>query len=260
MAAQIQYGSHLDNVTQAGFTINQITPSDPNLRVDIRISAFDVTGNEQGLNFFDGSPTAAAPITSITLTGASGFASPITVNGTYATASGNVTVSGLGTGVVTVTGLDNITTVDVTTSSQMDRLTVTGVDSNEGLDITEFHFSAQTTNAHSEEVGSFINFDDDGPTMTADGVVPELTVDETDLTTDASASFAAAFTSAFGADGDAARSPMRSASVRSDDSGLVDTATDEAVLLFVDGGIVEGRAAVSRRPGVHGQRRAPLAL
>ncbi len=129
-AAQIQYGSHLDNVTQAGFTINQVTPSNPNLRVDIRISAFDVTGNEQGLNFYDGSPTAAAPITSITLTGASGFASPIIANGTYATASGNVTVSGLGTGVVTVTGLDNVTTVDVTTSSQMDRLTVTGVDFN----------------------------------------------------------------------------------------------------------------------------------
>jgi len=60
-ASQIQYGSHLDNVTQAGFTINQITPSNPNLRVDIRISALDVTGNEQGLNFYDGSPTAAAP-------------------------------------------------------------------------------------------------------------------------------------------------------------------------------------------------------
>ena len=47
----------------------------------------------------------------------------------------------------------------------MDRLTVAGVDSNEGLDITEFHFSATSTNAHTEEVGSFINFDDDGPTL-----------------------------------------------------------------------------------------------
>ncbi|PSH54975.1 hypothetical protein CU102_28315, partial [Phyllobacterium brassicacearum] len=144
--AEIQYGSHLDNVMQAGFTINQITPSAPAGRVDIRISAFDVTGNEQGLNFYDGSPTAAAPITSIKLTGTSGVALPITVDGTYDVAgSVDVTVSGLGTGVVTITGLDNVTTVDVTTSSQMDRLTVTGVDSNEGLDITEFHFSAQTT-------------------------------------------------------------------------------------------------------------------
>ena len=111
--------------------------------MDIRISAFDVTGNEQGLNFFDGSPTTAAPITSLKLTGTIGVCSPITANGTYnATGSGNVTVSGLGTGVVTITGLDNVTTVDITTSSPMDRLTVAGVDSNEGLDITEFHFSA----------------------------------------------------------------------------------------------------------------------
>ncbi|HSH93888.1 MAG TPA: hypothetical protein VK968_07065, partial [Roseimicrobium sp.] len=82
-ASQIQYGSHLDGVMQAGFTINQITPSNPNLRVDIKISAFDVTGNEQGLNFYDGSPTTAAPITSIKLTGQSGLALPITADGTY---------------------------------------------------------------------------------------------------------------------------------------------------------------------------------
>ena len=165
-AAQIQYGSHLETITQAGFTINQITPSNPNLRVDVKISAFNVQGNEQGLNFYDGSPTNAAPITSLTLTGQSGVASPITLDGTYNVAgSVDVTVSGLGTGIVTVTGLDNITTVDVTTSSPMDRLTVTGVDSNEGCDITEFHFSATSTNAHTEQVGSFINFDDDGPTL-----------------------------------------------------------------------------------------------
>src|SRR5262245_11774556 len=91
-ASQIQYGSHLETITQAGFTINQITPSNPNLRVDIKISAFNVQGNEQGLNFFDGSPTTAAPITSLTLTGQSGFGSTIIANGTYATGSGNVTV------------------------------------------------------------------------------------------------------------------------------------------------------------------------
>ena len=48
----------------------------------------------------------------------------------------------------------------------MDRLLVTGVDLNEGCDITEFHFSTTSTNAYTEEVGSFINFDDDGPTLT----------------------------------------------------------------------------------------------
>ncbi|ESY06268.1 hypothetical protein X753_11805 [Mesorhizobium sp. LNJC399B00] len=182
-ASQISYGSHLNNIVNAGFTINQITPSNPNLRVDIKITALDVTGNEQGLNFYDGSPSTAAPITSVTLTGQSGLASPITANGTYDVAgSVDVTVSGLGTNVVTITGLDNITTVNITTSSQMDRLLVTGVDSNEGCDITEFHFSTTSTNAHTEEVGSFINFDDDGPTAaivtTGNSVVMDESIGE----------------------------------------------------------------------------------
>ncbi|RWL49037.1 MAG: hypothetical protein EOR60_03535 [Mesorhizobium sp.] len=165
--SQIQYASHLNNITQAGFTINQITPSNPNLRVDITIKAFDNTGNEQGSDFYDGTATSNVDITSVKLTGQSGFATVITVDGTYATGSGNVTVTGLtGTGnAVTITGLDNITTVDITTATQMDRLTVTGVDANEGCDITEFHFKSQTTNAYTEQVGSFINFDDDGPTL-----------------------------------------------------------------------------------------------
>ena len=45
-ASQIQYGSHIETITSAGFTINQITPSNPNLRVDLTISAFNVTGND----------------------------------------------------------------------------------------------------------------------------------------------------------------------------------------------------------------------
>jgi Domain of unknown function (DUF5801) len=259
--SQIQYDSHLDDITQAGFTINQITPSNPNLRVDIRISAFDVQGNEQGSDFFNGSPTNPADITSITLTGASGFASTIIADGTYATASGNVTVTGIdGTGnSVTIEGLDNITTVNVTTSSQMDRLTVTGVDSNEGLDITEFHFTQQITspNAINEEVGSFINFDDDGPSIDPSAaVVPPLTVDETDFATDASASFAGLFTSAFGNDGfkDADNNDVEDAdaisykldvSAPNVASGLVDTLTNEAVTLSVnaDGTVVTGSSA-----------------
>lgn len=118
-ASQIQYASHIETVLQAGFTINQITPSQPDKRVDIMISAFNNTGNQQGTDFFDGTTTTPVDITSIKLTGASGFASVITADGTYATASGNVTVTGLsGTGnAVTITGLDNVTVVDITTST-----------------------------------------------------------------------------------------------------------------------------------------------
>ena len=166
-ASQIQYGSHLEDVTKAGFTINQITPSNPDKRVDITIRAYNNTGNEQGTDFFDGTATNPVDITSIKLTGASGNATTITADGTYSTPSGNVTITGLsGTGnAVTITGLDNVTTVDFTTATSMDRLQVTGVDANEGCDITEFHFQTTTLNGHTEEVGSFINFDDSGPSL-----------------------------------------------------------------------------------------------
>ncbi|CAN7681461.1 DUF5801 domain-containing protein [Phyllobacterium sp. LjRoot231] len=240
--ADIAYGSHLENITQAGFIINQLTPSQGAGRADISISAFNVQGNEQGSDFFNGSPTNPVDITSLTLTGASAL-STITADGTYATPSGNVTVTGLsGTGnKVTITGLDNTTTVDITTSGFMDRLHIESVDSNEGIDITEVHFSAQTTNAHNEEVGSFINFDDDGPTMTAIGVPPELTVDETNLLGDDSANFSTFFSSNAGADGDAISYALGISPV-TNDSGLTDTATGQSVLLFLEGGNVVGRA------------------
>ena len=97
------------------------------------------------------------------------------------------------------------------------------------------------------DIGQSLNFEDDGPTITADGVVPELTVDETDLTTDASASFAAAFTSDAGADGDAITYALGISQV-TNDSGLTDTATGDPVLLFVEGGNVVGRAGSAAGP------------
>ncbi|MER9300484.1 DUF5801 domain-containing protein [Mesorhizobium sp. M0621] len=245
-ASQIQYDNHLDDITEAGFTINQITPSNPDKRVDITIKAFDNTDDEQGSDFFDGTATSPVDIVSIELTGASGFAAAITADGDYVTASGTIHVSGLsGTGnAVTITGLDNITTVDITTASQMDRLTVTGVDANEGCDITEFHFSATTTNAHTEEVGSLINFDDDGPTVTADGTVPPLITDDTDIPDTASASFASVFSvdaGADGLDGVTYALDVKSAGV---DSGLDDTLNSDNILLRLNAsGEVEGYLA-----------------
>ncbi|RUU41834.1 hypothetical protein EOC83_01325 [Mesorhizobium sp. Primo-A] len=239
-ASQIQYGNHIETITQAGFTISQITPSTPTARVDVTVSAFNNTGNDQGTNFFDGTTTSPVDITGIKLTGTSGFASVITVDGTYATGSGNITVTGLsGTGnAVTITGLDNTTTVDITTGSPMDRLTVKGVDANEGCDISEFHFSATSTNAYSEEVGSHINFKDDGPSISTTGAEPTLTVDESVLTTNDTQSFAANFSSGFGADG--AGTLTYALGVVAGPSGLIDTATGQAVVLSLNGSVVEG--------------------
>ncbi|MDX8511521.1 DUF5801 repeats-in-toxin domain-containing protein [Mesorhizobium captivum] len=265
-ASQIQYGSHIETITEAGFTINQITPSTPTKRVDITIKAFDNTANQQGTDFFDGTTTDPVDITSVKLTGASGFASTITVDGTYATASGNVTVTGLsGTGnAVTITGLDNVTTVDITTADNMDRLTVTGVDANEGCDITEFHFKATTTNAHTEEVGSFINFDDDGPTAGLTEESATVLHDETagvDASSDDQplASLPAAFgalgtaigwaasaspvvtpSSSFGTDGPGTETLSLDVSAANADSGF-DSLDGHNILLNVEGDLVVGR-------------------
>ena len=62
-------------------------------------------------------------------------------------------------------------------------------------------------------IGTNLTFEDSGPVVTASTTQPVLTVDESDLATNASASFAGVFTAAFGADGCRQPSPMRSASL-----------------------------------------------
>ena len=55
--------------------------------------------------------------------------------------------------------------------------------------------------ARPPNIGQNLMFLDDAPTITRPVTQPTLTVDETILATNATASFAGAFTSAFGADG-----------------------------------------------------------
>ena len=88
-----------------------------------------------------------------------------------------------------------------------------------------------------------VNVDDDTTVVTANGAVPTLTVDETVLATNASASFADIFTTNYGADG--AGATAYTLGVVAGPSGLVDTATGQAVNLLLNGSVVEGRTAVS---------------
>ena len=93
-------------------------------------------------------------------------------------------------------------------------------------------------------IGQNLVFLDDGPSISAPGASPTLTVDETVLATNATASFAGAFTSSFGADG--AGTITYALGVVAGASGLVDTATGEAVNLVLNGTVVEGRTATSK--------------
>ncbi len=94
-------------------------------------------------------------------------------------------------------------------------------------------------------IGQHLNFHDDGPSINANGEQPSLTVDETVLATNASASFAGVFTSSFGADGAGTVTYALGVSAPGADSGLIDTLTGQHVLLTVNGsGVVEGRTAI----------------
>ncbi|MFS2095255.1 DUF5801 repeats-in-toxin domain-containing protein [Pseudomonas sp. Pseusp11] len=92
-------------------------------------------------------------------------------------------------------------------------------------------------------IGQNLVFKDDGPSISTTGTEPTLTVDETVLATNDTKSFAANFTSAFGADG--AGTLTYALGVVAGGSGLVDTATGQAVNLSLNGGVVEGHTALS---------------
>ncbi|KGB52625.1 Cadherin domain protein [Sphingopyxis sp. LC81] len=91
-----------------------------------------------------------------------------------------------------------------------------------------------------------ITFDDDAPTVVANTTQPVLTVDESTFGTDAPFSFASVFTPTFGADGAAAtNSTTYALGITAGSTGLVDTLTNQAVVLSVVGGVVQGRTATS---------------
>jgi hypothetical protein len=92
-------------------------------------------------------------------------------------------------------------------------------------------------------IGQNLVFKDDGPSINTTGTEPTLTVDETVLATNATQNFAANFSSAFGADG--AGTLTYALAVVAGASGLVDTATGQAVNLSLNGGVVQGRTATS---------------
>ena len=104
------------------------------------------------------------------------------------------------------------------------------------------------TDTASIEIGSNISFKDDAPTVEVDTTTtsePTLTVDETDLTTDVTVNFVNNFTNTTtdaGADGQKSLVEAYTLDTAGGDSGLVDVATGEAVILSKNAsGVIEGR-------------------
>lgn len=228
------YGTHLENVSTAGFSISQSTPT--STVADIEIHAYNNNDNVEGAAFPTDDNDAEINITGVTFK----------LNGVTKTAAElGITVNLAGTGLILGKVGEGVT-IDFTTAGgaggTFDRFTIRNIDTEKDFfDVKEVHYGGEVGNAHNEEVGSFINFDDDGPSITATGTPPVLTVDETNLTTDASGDFATSFTANAGADGDAITYALGISQI-TNVSGLTDTATHQSVLLFLERGSVVGRA------------------
>ena len=154
------YTAHLENVSSAGFSISQSTPT--NSVADIEVHAYNNNDNAKGADFATDDNDTEINITGVTFK----------LNGVPKTAADlGITIDLSGNALI----LHNVgvgVTIDFTTAGgaggTFDRFTIKNVDGEKDyFDVQEVHFSGQNPNAYTEQVGSFINFDDDGPAVTA---------------------------------------------------------------------------------------------
>ena len=93
-------------------------------------------------------------------------------------------VTGLGTGTATITGLLDDYTVEVFSASNFDRLTIKNADpdKNDTFDVGKLFYTGLVSNTDNTEIGSKIQFQDDGPTISSSIAGADTAqVDETNL-------------------------------------------------------------------------------
>ncbi|WP_259333015.1 DUF5801 repeats-in-toxin domain-containing protein [Pseudomonas sp. FW300-N1B4] len=230
------------NSTSASFDVVQLQGGKSAV---VKISAFN-TAAEPGVNFVNGyANDTPVAITNVLVTNISTGQVIENSDGSVNDPSIAITFTG---GVATVTGVLAGYQIEYTTTADHNRVLIengAAVDArgNDHADFDIGGFTLRDTSTTIAEIGSKMIFEDDGPSVSATGTEPILTVDETVLTTDATQSFTANFSSAFGADG--AGTLTYALGVTAGPSGLTDTATGEAVNLSLNGGVVEGRTATT---------------
>ncbi|MBD9672560.1 hypothetical protein IB275_18385 [Pseudomonas sp. PDM21] len=211
----------------------------------VKLSAFS-TAVEAGNAFIDGyAGDATVAITNVRVLNSTTGAVLENSNGSVNDPGITIIITG---GVATITGVLAGYKIEYTTTADHNRVLVengsaVGAKGNDHAAFDIGGFKLLQVSTATAEIGSKMIFEDDGPSISTTGTEPTLTVDESVLTTDASQSFAANFTSAFGADG--AGTLTYALSVIAGASGLVDTATGQAVNLAMNGAVVEGRTAIS---------------
>ncbi|MBR0786865.1 DUF5801 repeats-in-toxin domain-containing protein, partial [Bradyrhizobium iriomotense] len=189
----------------------------------------------------------------------------LVMNGT--TVEGHTASSDL---LVFTLSVDNNGVVTFTDDRAVKEADGTNPDTNEGVNLASgvVTLTATITDndgdsaATSIDLGKQVRFLDDGPTISASGETPSLSVDESNLTAltngidgsihngnnTASASFSSVFAAASGADGvpDSEHPVSYALSIdTSKPTGLVDAQTNEDVVLVMNGTMVEGHTATS---------------
>jgi hypothetical protein len=244
--ANIQFDDYF--LTQAAeFTISQMNPGG-NTTARIRIEAY-LTADEPGNDYIDNNPMVQGD-TAINITTGSVevLRGGVNVVGTAGVAVDYGATSAVITGVRSGDVIRYETDVDHNRVLIRNDQPVSGSGSNVSFDLGGF--SLTEVAGDTDEIGSKIFFEDDGPSI-ATGTNPNaLTVDETNLAIDASGSFANLFSVNFGTDGAASSGALTYAlgiGAGGPNSGLVDTATGNAVFLFVsaDGTTITGKAGTS---------------
>ena len=254
-SAAVQIGANL-RFLDDGPTIGLADRGEPSLTVDETVLATNASASfaaNFGANFGADGPAAAGSITyalgiNAGATGlvdvATGQAIVLVVNGGVVeghvgSAAGALafTVSVDASGTVT---LDQIRALTHPNAANPDDSVTLASDNLVTLTATARDFDGDTASS-TLNIGQNLNFEDDGPSISLSGSEPTLTVDETVLATNASASVAAAFTSAFGADGAGTLTyALGITGGNGTASGLIDVATGQSIVLVNNAGVIEG--------------------
>ena len=253
-------GDHL-LVEDDGPSISGTIAGAPSPTVDESILATDGTGNfaPQFTPVYGTDGQAATPVTYALSTpgGNSGLLDTATGQNAVLSLNGSGQIEGR---TATSNALVFVVSVDssgvVTLDQQRAVVHADGSDPDNSRSLSSAGLVVLTATAHDKDgdtasaglnIGTQLIFKDDGPSITGTiSGAPSPTVDESNFTTDGTGNFAAQFTPVYGADGQAATPVTYALSTPGGNSGLVDTATGQNVVLSLNGsGQVEGRTATS---------------
>ncbi|MFL6733935.1 MAG: DUF5801 repeats-in-toxin domain-containing protein [Sphingomicrobium sp.] len=254
-SGNIDYTDRVE-IIAADFEVTQVNPSSTPERVDIIVSAFNTVGAAQeGAYLTDALATDgasvqidAADVRILNDAGDDITAAWLALPGTDIIQVGDtVKILGLNDGASNST-TDGDRVAFTTDGVHFDRFLITNVDSSTTLDVANIHVTAEQGGSDDEsgDLGEHLIFEDDGPVITASGIgVSALVVDESDFAGDATGSFAGLFNAPdYGADVPAASTLQYTMGISATGAltNLVQTSSGDSVFLFLESGVVVGRA------------------